>query len=294
MDAENTLTMKTSITISAPAKLNLFLHITGQREDGYHLLQTIFQFLDYSDTITLTLRKNGQINRLSELKGVPADDDLVVKAAKLLQQHCDCGSHLGVDIFVEKKLPMGGGLGGGSSNAASVLVGLNHLWGCELSQQQLMDLGVQLGADVPVFIFAQSAWAEGVGERLKSIDLPEKWFLVLKPQINVSTAKVFSNSQLRRDCSTITIRDFLAGQTQNVCEAPVREMYPEVDEALIDLARYSEDGESRLTGTGACVFAAFDSRELAEKAFSDLSVKWDGFVAKGMNQTPLKEFFPLS
>ncbi|MDH5370498.1 MAG: 4-(cytidine 5'-diphospho)-2-C-methyl-D-erythritol kinase [Gammaproteobacteria bacterium] len=278
--------MNKNITISAPAKLNLFLHITGQREDGYHLLQTVFQFLDYADTIQLSSREDREINRLSELKGVLAEEDLVVKAAKLLQQHCDCC--LGVDISVDKQLPMGGGLGGGSSNAASVLVGLNHLWECGLSQDELMQLGVQLGADVPVFIFAQSAWAEGVGERLEGLDLPEKWFLVLKPKINVSTAKVFANSQLRRDCATITIRDFLAGQTENVCEKPVREMYPEVDQALKDLAKYSE---SRLTGTGACVFAAFDNREQADKALTELSEKWDGFVAKGMNQTPLRDFF---
>lgn len=278
--------MNKHLTISAPAKLNLFLHITGQREDGYHLLQTVFQFLDYADTIQLSLREDPQINRVSALAGVPAESDLVVKAAKLLQKHCN--THLGVDISVDKVLPMGGGLGGGSSNAASVLVALNHLWGCGLTQQALMELGVQLGADVPVFIFAQSAWAEGVGERLKAIDLPEKWFLVLKPQINVSTAEVFANSQLRRDCSTITIRDFLAGQTENVCEVPVREMYPEVDEALRDLSEYSK---STLTGTGACVFAVFDNQEQAEQAFSKLSEKWDGFVAKGINQTPLKEFF---
>jgi len=282
--------MNKNITISAPAKLNLFLHITGQRGDGYHLLQTVFQFLDYADTISLTLREDQQIVRTSELEGVPAEDDLVVKAARLLQAHCS--SPLGVDMSVEKVLPMGGGLGGGSSNAASVLVALNHLWQCGLSQQALMDLGVQLGADVPVFIFAQSAWAEGVGERLKPIDLPKKWFLVLKPQINVSTAKVFTHPQLQRDCSTITIRDFLAGQTQNignVCEKPVREMYPEVDEALKDLAKYAE---SKLTGTGACVFAAFDNRKQAEAAFSELSEKWSGFVAEGMSQSPLKEFFP--
>ena len=286
--------MTKNLTVSAPAKLNLFLHITGQREDGYHLLQTVFQFLDYADTITLTIRDDGVINRSSELEGVPAEDDLVVKAATRLQQHCD--SPLGVDISVDKILPMGGGLGGGSSNAASVLVGLNHLWDCGLSQEELMTLGVQLGADVPVFIFAQSAWAEGVGERLKAVDLPEKWYLVLKPSINVSTAKVFSNSQLRRDCSTITIRDFLEGQTENirnVCEKPVREMYPEVDLALKDLARYCENGESKLTGTGACVFASFDNKEQAEKALNALSEKWEGFVAKGMNQTPLKEFFPM-
>ncbi len=278
------------MTVSAPAKLNLFLHITGRREDGYHLLQTVFQFLDHADTIELVCREDASIHRLSNLEGVPADDDLVVKAAKLLQKKCNC--LLGADIRVKKVLPMGGGLGGGSSNAASVLVALNHLWDCGLSQQELMTLGVQLGADVPVFIFAQSAWAEGVGEHLKAIDLPEKWFLVLKPQINVSTAKVFSNSQLRRDCATITIRDFLTGQTQsigNVCEKPVREMYPEVDEALRDLGNYAE---SKLTGTGACVFAAFDNEEQAQKALSELSNKWDGFVAKSMNQTPLKEYFP--
>jgi len=280
--------MNKNITISAPAKLNLFLHITGQREDGYHLLQTVFQFLDYADTLQLVCRDDKHIYRVSDLEGVPAEDDLVVKAAKLLQQRCN--STLGVDISVDKKLPMGGGLGGGSSNAASVLVALNHLWDCGLSQQELMALGVQLGADVPVFIFAQSAWAEGVGERLKAVDLPEKWFLVLKPQINVSTAKVFANSQLRRDCSTITIRDFLTGQTENVCEKPVREMYPEVDAALSDLAKY---GESKLTGTGACVFAAFDNEEQAKKALSELSEKWDGFVAKSMNQTPLRDFFRI-
>ena len=283
MDAKN---MSETITVSAPAKLNLFLHITGQREDGYHLLQTVFQFLDYADSITLSLRDDGEINRLTELTGVTAENDLVVKTAKLLQKYCD--SCFGVDISVDKILPMGGGLGGGSSNAASVLVALNHLWGCGLNQEKLMQLGVQLGADVPVFIFAHSAWAEGVGERLKEVDLPEKWYLVLKPPINVSTAEVFSNSQLRRDCATITIRDFLTGQTENVCEKPVREMYPEVDRALTDLAKF---GESRLTGTGACVFAAFDSKEEAEKALTGLSEKWDGFVAKGMNQTPLKDFF---
>jgi len=280
--------MNKTITVSAPAKLNLFLHITGQREDGYHLLQTVFQFLDYADSITLSLRDDGEINRLTELTGVTAENDLVVKTAKLLQKYCD--SRFGVDISVDKILPMGGGLGGGSSNAASVLVALNHLWGCGLNQEKLMQLGVQLGADVPVFIFAHSAWAEGVGERLKEVDLPEKWYLVLKPPINVSTAEVFSNSQLRRDCATITIRDFLTGQTENVCEKPVREMYSEVDRALIDLAKF---GESRLTGTGACVFAAFDSKEEAEKALTELSEKWDGFVARGMNQTPLKEFFSM-
>jgi len=281
------------LTVSAPAKLNLFLHITGQREDGYHLLQTVFQLLDYSDTINLGCREDGGIHRVSELAGVPAETDLVVKAARLLQKHTSCS--LGVDISVKKVLPMGGGLGGGSSNAASVLVGLNALWNCGLSQTELMRLGVQLGADVPVFIFAQSAWAEGVGERLEAINLPEKWYLVLKPQINVSTAEVFSNSQLRRDCSTITIRDFLTGQIQdigNVCEKPVREMYPDVDRALTDLARYCGNSEPKLTGTGACVFAAFDNKEQAENALSELSEKWEGFVAKGMNQSPLKEFFP--
>ena len=294
--------MEKQLTVSAPAKLNLFLHITGRREDGYHLLQTVFQFLDYGDQITLTLRDDGEIHRTSELAGVAENDDLVVKAARSLQQYCagsqgtsleaSPGTSLGVDIAVNKILPMGGGLGGGSSNAASVLVALNQLWGCGLTQKELMKLGVALGADVPVFIFAQSAWAEGVGEQLQAVELPEKWFLVLKPAINVSTAHVFSNSQLRRDCSAITIRDFLEGQTENVCEKPVREMYPEVDEALKDLARYCTDSEPRLTGTGACVFAQFDDKHQAEKALHELSAKWEGFVARGVNQSPLKEFFP--
>ena len=290
--------MKNSITVSAPAKLNLFLHITGVREDGYHLLQTVFLFLDYADTITLIKRDDNEINRVTGLPGVKAEDDLVVKAARLLQKHCAesfspssklSSATRGVDISVNKILPMGGGLGGGSSNAASVLVGLNNLWDCGLSQATLMSLGIQLGADVPVFIFAESAWAEGVGESLQAIDLPEKWYLVLKPAINVSTAKVFSNSQLRRDCSAITIRDFLHGQTENVCQQPVREMYPEVDQALKDLSVYAE---ARLTGTGACVFAAFDRQKEAEEAFLDLSEKWNGFVAKGTKQSALKEFFP--
>ena len=283
--------MSDSLTIFAPAKLNLFLHITGRRDDGYHLLQTVFQLLDYGDNLTLTRREDEQVCRLTDLEGVPAQEDLVVKAARLLQQQCRSQQNapLGVDISVDKVLPMGGGLGGGSSNAASVLVGLNQLWQCGLSQQALMRLGVQLGADVPVFIFGQSAWAEGVGERLEPVELPEKWFLVLKPPINVSTAKVFSNSQLRRDCPAITIRDFLAGQTENVCEQPVREMYPEVDQALTDLAQF---GEARLTGTGACIYATFDSEAAAQHAFKALSAKWAGFIAKGMNQAPLKEFFP--
>lgn len=283
--------MKKTITLLAPAKLNLFLHITGRRADGYHLLQTLFQLLDYGDTLTLSRREDDKIIRLTELEGVPAEDDLVVKAGRLLQQHCRRRHSfaLGVDISLDKILPMGGGLGGGSSNAASVLVGLNHLWGCGLSQAQLMQLGVELGADVPVFVFGHSAWAEGVGEQLVAVDLPEKWFLVLKPSINVSTAKVFSNSQLRRDCPAITIRDFLAGQTSNVCEAPVREMYPEVDQALSDLAKFAQ---SKLTGTGACVYAAFDSKEAAQHALSELSDKWAGFIAKGMNRAPLKDFFP--
>jgi 4-diphosphocytidyl-2-C-methyl-D-erythritol kinase len=283
--------MKKTITLLAPAKLNLFLHITGRRDDGYHFLQTVFQLLDYGDQLTLCRREDQQILRLTELAGVPAEDDLVVKAARLLQQHCQnrTSSALGVDISVNKILPMGGGLGGGSSNAASVLVGLNKLWECGRSQTELMRLGVQLGADVPVFIFGHSAWAEGVGEQLEAMDLPEKWFLVLKPSINVSTAKVFANSQLRRDCPAITIRDFLAGQTENVCEKPVREMYPEVDQALTDLAKFAE---SKLTGTGACVYAAFDSKEAAQYALTELSGQWAGFIAKGMNQAPLKEFFP--
>ena len=269
----------------APAKLNLFLHITGQRDDGYHLLQTVFQFLDFGDCLRFTLCDDGQVQRHSDLPGVKPAEDLVVRAARLLQQACNTTQ--GVEIDVDKRLPLGGGLGGGSSDAATTLVALNYLWQCGLDQMALTRLGLQLGADVPVFIQGQAAWAEGVGEQLTPVDLPEPWFVVLCPPITVSTAEVFSAPQLRRDCPPITIRDFLAGgDVENVCEPLVRKRYPEVDAALRDLGAYAP---ARMTGTGACVFAAFDKETAARQAYDALATKWPGFVARGLNTSPLRQ-----
>ena len=268
----------------APAKINLFLHITGRRADGFHLLQTVFQFLDFGDELQFTPRDDGQIIRVSELDGVSPEQDLVVRAARLLQSHA--GTNQGVDIQMVKKLPMGGGLGGGSSDAATTLLALNRIWQLELSFDELARLGLQLGADVPVFIHGQAAWAEGVGEVLEPINPPESWFIVLIPPLNVSTAHVFSNPQLRRDCPPITIRAFLAGaETENVCEPLVRQAHPEVDAALQALNTHAA---ARMTGTGACVFAAFDTEAEANSAWFVLKDDWQGFVARGLNESPLK------
>ena len=280
--------MSTAVTLPkswpAPAKLNLFLHITGRRDDGYHLLQTVFQFLDFGDELMFMPRQDGLIRRLSDVPGVPAEQDLVVRAARLLKQQA--GPDAGVDIEINKRLPMGGGLGGGSSDAATTLVALNRIWSVGLSIEQLAALGLQLGADVPVFIHGQAAWAEGVGEVLIPVELPEVWFVVLIPPVNVSTAKVFSDPRLIRDCPAITIRDFLSGQGGNVCEPLVREGWPEVDAAIRDL---SEFAETRMTGTGACVFAAFEEESKAQLAWQRLSEKWSGFVARGNNTSALRQ-----
>lgn len=277
----------------APAKLNLFLHITGRREDGYHLLQSVFQLLDYGDRLAFGLRDDGAIHRVTDLPGVPPGQDLVVRAARLLQE--SGGIAAGADIHLDKRLPMGGGLGGGSSNAATTLVALNHLWQSGLDTEQLAALGAQLGADVPVFVRGHSAWAEGVGEQLQSLDLPERWYLVLIPPVTVSTAAIFSDSHLRRDCPPITIRDFLAApdsaQWRNVCEAPVSARYPEVAAALEALGALAP---ARLTGTGACVFAAFESRAAADAAWQQLAGNWQGFVAQGVNVSPLLQVLGAS
>ncbi|MDY6979636.1 MAG: 4-(cytidine 5'-diphospho)-2-C-methyl-D-erythritol kinase [Pseudomonadota bacterium] len=277
----------------APAKLNLFLHITGRRADGYHLLQTVFQLLDYGDRLAFVLRDDSKVHRATDLAGVPADQDLVVRAARLLQEAAGVGA--GVDIHVDKRLPMGGGLGGGSSNAATTLVALDRLWNTRLGVDVLAELGMQLGADVPVFVRGHSAWAEGVGEQLQPLDLPDRWYLVLIPPVTVSTAAIFSDSHLRRDCPPITIRDFLAApespQWGNVCEAPVRARYPEVAAALEALDTLAS---ARLTGTGACVFAAFETEAAANAAWQQLAENWQGFVARGVNESPIKQVLGAS
>ena len=266
----------------APAKLNLFLQITGRRADGYHALQTVFQFLSVGDELRFGVREDGVIRRLAELPAVPAEQDLVVRAARLLQEHSGC--RLGADIHLSKQLPLGGGLGGGSSDAATTLVVLNQLWGLRLDQDQLAQLGLQLGADVPVFVRGRAAWATGVGERLESIDLPEPYYLVIDPGVSVSTAEIFAARELTRNCDPLTIRAFLRGAGSNVCEPVVRARYPQVAEALDWLGQH---GEARMSGSGGCVFAAFDSHAQAEDVKSRVARKWVAYVARAINVNPV-------
>lgn len=269
----------------APAKLNLFLHIVGRRPDGYHLLQTVFQLLDYGDTLSFTPDSSGQIHRSYDLPGVTPAQDIIIRAARLLQPLA-ATANAGVTIELHKQLPIGGGLGGGSSTAATTLVALNQLWQCRQSLPQLAQLGLGLGADVPVFVQGHSAWAQGVGEELTPVELPPVWFVVLAPDVNVATAKVFADPQLRRDCPAITIRDFLAGRAElsNVCEPRVRVGYPEVAAALDALAAFAP---ARMTGTGACVFATFATESAAQHTWAQLAGQWRGFVARGVNRSPL-------
>ncbi|MGD8640813.1 MAG: 4-(cytidine 5'-diphospho)-2-C-methyl-D-erythritol kinase [Gammaproteobacteria bacterium] len=275
----------------APAKLNLFLHITGRRDDGYHNLQTLFQFLDFSDQLHFSPRNDGIVQRKTSLNGVAADDDLTVRAARLLQKHCNSKS--GVDISVDKRIPMGGGLGGGSSDAATTLVALNRLWDLQLSPSELSALGLSLGADVPVFIAGTAAWAEGVGEILQAVDLPEPWYLVIFPQVTVSTAQLFNDPELTRDARPIKIRDYFAGEVSNVFEPLVRHQYPPVNDALQWLSNHARDNRQppMMTGTGSCVFTAFDeeiaARQSADLANQQLPHDWDIIVARGCNESPL-------
>jgi 4-diphosphocytidyl-2-C-methyl-D-erythritol kinase len=266
----------------APAKLNLMLRITGRRQDGYHLLQTVFQMLELCDWLSFFPVDDGSVTLKCPIPGVPEQDDLTVRAAKLLKKHTGCTQ--GVCIGVEKNLPMGGGLGGGSSDAATTLVVLNRLWGLGLSVNQLMLLGLELGADVPVFVFGHSAWAEGVGEQLQAITLPEHWFVIIKPECHVNTKEIFCAEELTRDSKPIRMSDFLAGDGRNDCTQVVCKFYQPVKSALEALSLYSE---AKLTGTGACVFAQFDSKDAAEAAFNALSDDWLVFLAKGLNQSPL-------
>ncbi len=275
--------MKFSSPWPAPAKLNLFLHITGRRPDGYHLLQTVFQFLDYGDDLYFEPREDGRITRLNPLAGIPPEQDLTMRAANALQRTTGCQQ--GVGIGLTKRLPIGGGLGGGSSDAATVLVALNRIWGCGLSADELISLGLRLGADVPVFIYGYAAWAEGVGERLEQLDLPEPWFAVIKPPVEVSTAAVFAAPELTRNCTPITITDFLSRGGENVCEPVVRRRYPQIARALDWLDDFAP---AHLTGTGSCVFARFPMRTDAQRVVDQLPMGWRGFVAKGLNRSPLQ------
>lgn len=267
----------------APAKLNLFLHIVGRRADGYHLLQTVFQLLDFCDAVRLRVRKDGTIRRTAELAGVPRESDLCLRAAHLLRAHT--GTMLGAEIAVEKRIPIGGGLGGGSSDAATTLVGLNAVWKTGLSVDELADLAVRLGADVPLFVRGTTAWAEGIGEKLTPIALPERVFVVVDPQVPVATAPLFQAPELTRNSPPTTIESFLAGTgTSNVFEPLARAQFPPVARALEWLGRY---GDARLSGSGGCVFAAVDSQKTADAIVAECPMSFRAFRAQGLSYSPL-------
>ncbi len=271
-----------TLSLPAPAKLNLFLHITSRRDDGYHNLQTLFQFLDHGDTLHFRLRSDGQIRLLTDLPGVAADDNLIIRAARMLKQAS--GTPLGADIQLDKTLPMGGGIGGGSSDAATTLLGLNTLWKTDLNLDQLAELGIRLGADVPVFVRGHAAWAEGVGEQLTPVELDEPWFLVVAPDCQVSTAEIFSDERLTRNTSPITLAAFVAGGGRNDCLPVVTTRYPEIRNTLILLNKYCE---AKMTGTGSCLFGAFPNEREADKVRARLPATLRSFVARGCNVSPL-------
>ncbi|WP_052879717.1 4-(cytidine 5'-diphospho)-2-C-methyl-D-erythritol kinase [Vibrio coralliirubri] len=269
----------------SPAKLNLFLYITGRRDNGYHELQTLFQFVDFGDELTVTANsETSSITITPEIPGVALEDNLIWKAATALQQYTS--TSFGADIELKKVLPMGGGIGGGSSNAATVLVALNYLWQLNLSDDQLAEVGLKLGADVPVFVRGHAAFAEGVGEQLQPANPDEKWYLVVKPQVSIATVDIFTHSELTRNTPKRALSTLLEQEYVNDCEKIVRMLYPEVDKQLSWLLQYAP---SRLTGTGSCVFAEFNSKKEAELVREQLPDTVSAFVAKGRNISPLKE-----
>jgi len=276
--------MSERLRLPAPAKLNLMLHITGRRDDGYHLLETVFQFIDLCDQLEFRVTDQTDILRLSSHTPVAAADDIVLATASLLQSRYAVKQ--GINIAIDKSIPIGGGLGGGSSNAATCLLALNQLWNLRLSLEQLAEIGLELGADVPVFVRGTTAWATGIGEELQPLELAQPYYLVIDPKIEVSTAQIFGAQELTRNSDPLTIRAFLRGSGTNACEPVVRNMYPQVGAAIDWLSQYAP---ARMSGTGACVFSACDSLEQAEQVKSRVPEKWDAFVAKGLNSSPLHQ-----
>ncbi|MCX7192976.1 MAG: 4-(cytidine 5'-diphospho)-2-C-methyl-D-erythritol kinase, partial [Proteobacteria bacterium] len=264
---------------------NLFLHVTGRRADGLHLLQTLFRFIDLNDTLHFDLRTDGVVHRANIIEAVPEEQDLCVRAARLLQKETGCT--LGVDITLEKRIPMGGGLGGGSSDAATTLIALNRLWSLGLSRERLMSMGLQLGADVPVFVFGENAFAEGVGEKLQAYSLPEAWYVVLFPPVNVPTAKIFSHPELTRDSVSIIIRALSLQQCRNDLQAVACKLYPEVASYLDELGKY---GKAMMTGSGACVFAEFGTKNEAEAVLQQLPKQMHGVAVQGLLKHPLHDW----
>ncbi len=271
-------------TFPCPAKLNLFLYINGRREDGYHELQTLFQFLDFGDDLSISLREDGKIQLTPAMPDIPLESNLIYRAAKLLQQKTQ--TKFGANLHLNKRLPMGGGVGGGSSDAATTLVALNLLWQTGLSLEELAQLGLQLGADVPIFVHGKSAFAEGVGEKLQFCEPLEKWYVVLKPKVSISTAVVFQHPDLPRNTPKRSMIECLSRDYENDCEKIVKNHYSEVEEMLNWLIQYAP---ARLTGTGACVFAEFDTQKSAELVFQTKPKSYDGFVAQGQNLSPLHQ-----
>lgn len=274
-------------TLQCPAKLNLFLHITGRRADGYHSLQTLFQIIDLCDSLSLSPTDDGSITLECSDAALTGPDNLVLRAAGALREAT--GSTLGASMRLDKRIPMGAGLGGGSSDAASALLGLNQMWGCKLDIDTLAQIGLKLGADVPLFVRGSSAWAEGIGEILTPVDLPSKTYLVICPDCHVSTQDIFSHQQLTRNTTAIKMAAFLAGHTRNDCENVVRSLYPPVDEALLWLNQFAQ---ARMTGTGASIFAAFDSAQQAQQVLDQLPEGMNGFVARGLSSST--ELGPIS
>jgi 4-diphosphocytidyl-2-C-methyl-D-erythritol kinase len=275
----------------APAKLNLFLHVIGRRADGYHLLQTAFQLIDRCDLLHFEMRSDGRIRRVNDIPNVPEQDDLIVRAARLLQSHTGCT--LGADLELEKILPMGGGLGGGSSDAATTLLALNHLWQAGLSRTQLMELGLQLGADVPFFLFGQNAFAEGVGEVLQPIETPQRWYVVIEPGVQVPTPAIFSAKELTRDTKPIRIADFSSNAEsnwKNDLQAVAATLYPPVQSAINWLNNF---GDARMTGSGACVFCAFDDEMVAEKVQRQVPENWTSWKAKSLHRHPMANLLEI-
>jgi len=283
----------------APAKLNLFLHVVGRRPDGYHLLQTLFRFIDLQDRLSFSLREDGVVRRTNAVEGVAEEHDLCVRAARLLQSKTGCA--LGADITIEKHIPMGGGLGGGSSDAATTLIALNRLWSLGLSRTRLMQLGLRLGADVPVFVFGENAFAEGVGEQLQAFPLPSCWYVVLFPPVHVPTAQIFAHPELTRNAVSITMRALSERQfceepqLRNDLQALVCKLYPEVARyiaCLNDLRDENDSGNAMMTGSGSCVFAGFATRSQAEAVLEQLPHGMRGVVAQGLARHPLHDWVP--
>lgn len=271
--------------LPSPAKINHCLHVVGRRADGYHLLQTVFQFIDFYDELTFSLIQEPKIE-LESLLDFPAEQNLITKAAYLLQTKTDCNQ--GIKITLNKRIPLGAGLGGGSSNAATTLLALNYLWNLNLSLQELLELGVTLGADIPIFLYGQASFAEGIGERLQPIDLEDSWVLLLFPDCQVETRKIFSDSELTRNTPGITITEFLHKGGHNDCEPVAKKYYPEIAQALDYLGQFAM---AKMTGSGSCVFATFKDRATALKVANKIPAAFNGIIVRGLNTSPLHSTF---